>query len=125
MRSMLKSKIHQATVTDCNVNYEGSVTIDRRLLKHADIKPFEQVHVLDIHNGARLVTYAIEGGQGEVCLNGAAAHLVKKGDDVIILSYTLVNEKTAQGHRPRLIYVDSNNSIVATKWTPESIALYT
>ena len=86
MRVMLKSKIHRATVTDANLNYEGSITIDRNLMKAADILPYEQVHVVDVNNGARLVTYAIEGESSEICLNGAAARLVNKGD--IAVSYT-------------------------------------
>jgi aspartate 1-decarboxylase len=115
MRVMLKSKIHRATVTDCNLNYEGSITIDRRLLQAADILPYEQVHVLDINNGNRLITYAIEGEAGEICLNGAAAHLVKKGDLVIILTYTDVKEENARLHHPKLVYVDSKNHITAIK----------
>lgn len=93
MRIMLKSKIHRATVTDCNVNYEGSITIDRKLMQAADILPYEQVHVLDVNNGNRLITYAIEGEAGEICLNGAAARQCHEGDIVIILTYTDVKEE--------------------------------
>lgn len=123
MRTMLKSKIHRATITDCNVNYEGSVTIDRKLMETADILPFEQVHVLDINNGARLITYAIEGNTGDICLNGAAARLMSKGDVVIILSYTQVSEGEISNFSPKLIYVDSENAIKSTKGVAEKITL--
>ena len=115
MRVMLKSKIHRATVTDTNLNYEGSITIDRNLMKAADILPYEQVHVVDVNNGSRLVTYAIEGESGEICLNGAAARLVHKGDIVIILAYTYVMENELQDFHPTLVYVDSKNQIVSKK----------
>ena len=115
MRLMLKSKIHRATVTDANLNYEGSITIDRNLMKAADILPYEQVHVVDVNNGARLVTYAIEGESGEICLNGAAARLVNKGDIVIILSYTNVMESELKDYHPTLVYVDSKNQITTKK----------
>ena len=115
MRVMLKSKIHRATVTDANLNYEGSITIDRNLMKAADILPYEQVHVVDVNNGSRLVTYAIEGESGEICLNGAAARLVHKGDIVIILAYTYVMENELQDFHPTLVYVDSKNQIVSKK----------
>ena len=121
MRIMLKSKIHRATVTDCNVNYEGSVTIDRKLMQAADILPYEQVHVLDVNNGVRLTTYAIEGEAGEICLNGAAARLVQKGDIVIILSYCHVNEENARIFRPKLVYVDAKNQIISTKGAIEKV----
>jgi aspartate 1-decarboxylase len=112
---MLKSKIHRATVTDANLNYEGSITIDRNLMKAADILPYEQVHVVDVNNGSRLVTYAIEGENGEICLNGAAARLVNKGDIVIILSYTQVMESELQDFHPTLIYVNQQNQITGKK----------
>ncbi|HEX9896697.1 MAG TPA: aspartate 1-decarboxylase [Dehalococcoidales bacterium] len=121
MRVMLKSKIHRATVTDCNVNYEGSIAVDHKLMQAADILPYEQVHVLDINNGNRLITYAIEGEAGEVCVNGAAAHLVKKGDLVIILTYTDVKEENARLHHPKLVYVDSKNHITAIKGAVERV----
>ena len=111
MRTMLKSKIHRATVTDANINYEGSITIDKDLMDAADMVEFEQVHVLDINNGARFTTYIIEGerGSGEICLNGAAARLVVKGDLVIILTYTQVPEEEIPNYRPRIVHVDENN----------------
>jgi aspartate 1-decarboxylase len=115
MRVMLKSKIHRATVTDANLNYEGSITIDRNLMKAADILPYEQVHVVDVNNGSRLVTYAIEGESGEICLNGAAARLVNKGDIVIILSYTNVEDADLHDFHPTLVYVDVKNRITAKK----------
>ena len=121
MRVMLKSKIHRATVTDCNVNYEGSVTIDRKLMQAADILPYEQVHVLDVNNGQRLITYAIEGEAGEICLNGAAARLVQKGDIVIILTYTDVKEENARLHHPKLVYVDAKNHITAMEGAVERV----
>lgn len=115
-RAMLKSKIHRATVTGANVDYEGSITLDPLLMEAADILPYEQVHVLDVNNGSRLVTYAIEGrrGSGEVIVNGAAARLVGQGDLVIIITYRDVPEAEARRHRPALVYVDANNRIVRT-----------
>ena len=118
-RTMLKSKIHRATVTECNLAYEGSITVDRALLEEADILPFEQVQVLDIDNGSRLTTYAIEGGPGEICLNGAAARLVSIGDLVIILSYTTVDAEEARDYKPTLVHVDANNASVTAPMTAE------
>jgi aspartate 1-decarboxylase len=115
MRVMLKSKIHRATVTDANLNYEGSITIDRNLMKAADILPYEQVHVVDVNNGSRLVTYAIEGESGEICLNGAAARLVNKGDIVIILAYNNVLESELKDFHPTLVYVNTKNEVTAKK----------
>lgn len=121
MRTMLKGKIHRARVTRCNVDYEGSITIDRDLMEAADLLPYERVDVLNINNGARFNTYAIEGERdsGEICLNGAAARLVAKGDIVIILSYHVVTEDEAVTATPRLVYVDSENRIVDTKGTKD------
>ena len=114
MRTMLKSKIHRARVTDANLHYEGSVTLDPLLMEAADLLPYEQVHLLDVDNGARLTTYAIEGerGSGQVVVNGAAAHLIHKGDTVIVLSYTTVPDDEARRLEPRLVYVDDANRIV-------------
>lgn len=119
MRTMLKSKIHRARVTQCNIDYEGSITIDKDLMEAADLLPYEKVDVLNINNSARFHTYAIEGerGSGEICLNGAAARLVAKGDIVIILSYHVVAEEEAAIANPRLVYVNSENRIVDTKGT--------
>ncbi len=102
MRNMMKSKIHRARVTEANINYEGSITIDSRLMKAADIVPYEQVHVLNVNNGARFTTYAIEGpeGRGDICLNGAAARLGMKGDIVIIITYTQMSEAELVNYHP-------------------------
>ena len=115
MRTMLKSKIHRAHVTEANIDYEGSITIDRKLMEEADILPYEQVHVLNINNGARFTTYAIEGESGEICINGAAARLVAKGDTVIILTYCDVDDNEAPDFMPKLVYVDAKNSITGVK----------
>ena len=115
MRVMLKSKIHRARVTDANIDYEGSITIDRKLMEAADIIPYEQVDVLNVNTGTRFTTYAIEGEQGEVCLNGAAARLAVKGDIVIILTYRHVVEEETRNIAPKLVYVDAKNSIIETK----------
>ena len=111
MRTMLKSKIHRATVTEANLDYEGSITIDRTLMEAADIIPFEQVHVVDVNNGSRLVTYAIEGqaDSGVICLNGAAARLVSPGDRVIIISYADYETAELEGYAPTIVHVDSAN----------------
>ena len=116
MRTMLKGKIHRATVTEANVDYEGSITVDPLLLEASGIVAFEQVAVLDINNGSRLTTYAIEGepGSGVICINGAAARLVNEGDLVIILAYDLLTEEEVRGHKPRLVYVDGQNRITRT-----------
>ncbi len=106
---MLKSKIHRATVTDANLDYEGSITIDRELMRAADILPHEQVHVVNVTNGERLVTYAIEGGEGEICLNGAAAHKAKARDIVIIISYAHVPADAAADFQPTMVRVDASN----------------
>ena len=115
MRVMLKSKIHRARVTDANIDYEGSITIDKKLMEAADILPYEQVEVLNINNGARFTTYAIEGEKGEICLNGAAARLAVKGDVVIILSYCHVEEEQVRNFTPKLVYVDDKNAITEIK----------
>ena len=111
MRAMLKSKIHRAHVTEANVNYEGSITIDKKLMEAADILPYEQVDVLNVNSGARFTTYAIEGEKGEVCLNGAAARLVVKGDIVIVLAYSHLEEAEAHKCQPKLVYVDEKNAV--------------
>jgi aspartate 1-decarboxylase len=115
-RVMLKSKIHRATVTDCDRHYVGSVTVDPDLLEAADILEHEQVHVLDIDNGARFETYTIAGdrGSGEVKVNGAAARLVERGDTVIVISYAAYDDAELAGHQPRVVHVDRDNRIVST-----------
>ena len=113
-RTMMKSKIHRATVTDANLHYQGSVTIDPELMAAADILENERVDVLDVTNGNRLSTYAIPGapGRGEVCLNGAAAHLVARGDLVILVTYAEFEETEARRHKPTVVFVDEQNRIV-------------
>lgn len=113
-RCMLKAKIHRAVLTDANLNYMGSITIDRDLLEAADILPYEKVQVVNNNNGARFETYVIEGepGSGQVCLNGAAARLGQPGDILIILSYVQVEEEKAREHKPRVVFVDEKNRIV-------------
>lgn len=110
---MLKSKIHRAIVTDANLDYEGSVAIDESLMEAAGIYEFEQVQIYNINNGSRLTTYVIKAGRGNgtISINGAAAHLAKKGDLVIIASYSAYEEEEARRHSPALVYVDGNNSV--------------
>ena len=121
-RQMLKSKIHRATVTDSNLHYVGSVTIDAALMEQADLLPGEHVHVLDVDNGARFETYVIEGehGGGEICLNGAAARLVHTGDRVIIVSYAMYSEEELEHHAPRVVHVDERNAIVGVDHDPSA-----
>lgn len=113
-REMFKSKIHRATVTDANLNYIGSITIDLDLMESADILENEKVLVLDIDNGSRFETYAMAGerGSGEICLNGAAARLVQKGDKVIIISFGLYTDDEAKKLESIVIHVDGNNKII-------------
>ncbi len=115
-RTMLKSKIHRATVTDCDLHYVGSITIDPDLLEAADILEHEQVHVVDIDNGARLQTYTIAGerGSGEMKVNGAAARLVHRGDKVIVISYAQYSMQEMEHYEPRVVHVEaSTNRIIA------------
>ena len=114
MRTMLKSKIHRARVTAVNVDYEGSITIDSTLMEAADILPYEKVHVVDVNNGARLETYAIEGerGSGVIGMNGAAARLVCKGDTIIIISYHTIPTSEARSAQPTVIHVDEVNRLI-------------
>jgi aspartate 1-decarboxylase len=110
--TILKSKIHRATLTGADLNYEGSITIDKDLMKAADIIPYELVHIVNINNGHRFETYAIEGpaGSGSICLNGAAARLGHVGDLLIILSYCSLPQEKAASIKPKMIKVDSKNS---------------
>ena len=112
-RILLKSKLHRATVTGAELEYEGSVTIDRDLLEAADLVEYEQVQIYDITNGARLTTYVICGdaGSGEVCINGAAAHLVRPGDLVIVASYGEFEAAEARTHVPRIMVLDEDNRL--------------
>ena len=113
-RMMLKSKIHRATVTDCDLHYVGSITIDPDLLEAADIREFEQVAVVDIDNGARFETYTIAGerGSGDMKLNGAAARLVHREDLIIVISYASYDERELAYYHPRVVHVDAHNSIL-------------
>ncbi|HET6211525.1 MAG TPA: aspartate 1-decarboxylase [Micromonosporaceae bacterium] len=119
-RTMLKSKIHRATVTQADLNYVGSVTVDQDLLDAADLLPGEQVAIVDVTNGARLETYAIAGkrGSGVIGINGAAAHLVHPGDLVILISYAVMDDETARAYRPSIVHVDPANRIVETGADP-------
>lgn len=123
-RTLMKSKIHRATVTDANLHYQGSVTLDPLLMEAADILENERVDVLDVTNGNRLTTYAISGapGRGEVCLNGAAAHLVSKGDLVILVTYAEYDEAEARRHRPTVVFVDERNRAVGLDALPSAAA---
>ena len=119
-RRMLKSKIHRATVTDANLNYEGSITIDTDLLGLADIRPFEQVFVVNINNGERFETYAIEGpaGRGDMCLNGAAARLAEPGDLVIVMTYAEYADAELEGYEPIVVRVDEYNRVATETNSP-------
>ncbi len=113
-RTMLKSKIHRATVTDCDLHYVGSITIDAELLEAADMREFEQVAVVDVDNGARFETYTIAGppGSGEMKVNGAAARLVHRGDRIIVISYAGYDPDELEHYNPRVVHVDARNQII-------------
>jgi aspartate 1-decarboxylase len=113
-RTMLKSKIHRATVTDCDLHYVGSLTIDPDLLDAADIREFEQVAVVDVNNGARFETYTIAGerGSGDMKVNGAAARLVHRGDTIIVISYGCYDPEDLERYNPRVVHVDAHNDIL-------------
>jgi aspartate 1-decarboxylase len=112
-RTMMKSKIHRATVTGACLDYVGSITLDPALMELADIREFEQVHVLDIDNGARFETYAMAGGPGDVVLNGAAARLVQPGDRVIVITYAAYDEAELAVYAPSIVHVDEGNRVIA------------
>jgi aspartate 1-decarboxylase len=114
LRTLMKAKIHRATVTEANLNYVGSITIDEEILERVDILPNEKVQVVNNNNGERLETYVIPGerGSGVICLNGAAARLVQPGDVVIIMSYAMMDEQTARTHKPKIALLDEQNRIV-------------
>lgn len=116
-RTLLKSKIHRVRVTDSNLNYEGSLTIDSDLMESADILPYEQIKIYNIYNGARFETYAIAGpaGKGDICLNGAAARMGTQGDLIIIATYANYSEAEAVAHKPIVVLVDSQNRECADK----------
>jgi aspartate 1-decarboxylase len=111
-RRMMKSKIHRATVTDADLHYVGSITLDTDLMQRADIVENEQVHVLDIDNGNRFETYAIPGGPGDVCLNGAAARMVQPGDRVIVITYADYEDAELDDHVAKVVHVDAANRAV-------------
>ncbi|PKL15294.1 MAG: aspartate 1-decarboxylase [Spirochaetae bacterium HGW-Spirochaetae-6] len=112
---MLKTKIHRAKITESDLNYVGSITIDKDLLDAAGIHPYEKVAVVDINNGSRFETYIIEGeaGSGEICVNGAAARLVHRGDLVIVIAYAFMTPEEIKTHVPKVVHVDENNKITA------------
>ncbi len=116
-RTLLKSKIHRVTVTDADLHYEGSVSIDENLLDAANILPHEHVHIWDVTNGNRFETYTLPAPRGSatVCINGAAAHLAKKGDIIIITSFAALDEEKVAQHRPIVVLVDEHNQIVSDK----------
>jgi aspartate 1-decarboxylase len=113
LRTVCKSKLHRATVTDANIEYPGSLTLDADLMRAADILPYEQVHVVDVDNGARLVTYCIEGaaGSGTVCMNGAAARLVSVGHRVILITYAQLSEEELERAQPKIVLLDARNRV--------------
>ena len=113
LRILMKSKIHGATVTEANLRYTGSITIDRRLLTASNIKPFERVQIVNLHNGSRVETYVLEGptGSGTICMNGAAARWAQVGDKVIIISYALMDDREIRRHQPSLVFVDEKNRV--------------
>ena len=119
-RTILKSKIHRATVTDANLHYEGSLTIDQDLLDAADILQHEQIHVWDVTSGARLTTYALSGerGSGVICVNGAGAHLIGKGNVVIIATFTTMKTNQAKRYRPGVVFVTDQNTIKDVDTSP-------
>ena len=124
LRVMCKGKIHRATVTDANLNYVGSLTVDSDLLDLADILPYEQVQIVNVNNGARLETYTIPGprGSGTMCLNGAAARLGQKGDVIIVIAYGICSDAEARALRPRVVLVDENNRPIETQDAPPPFA---
>lgn len=115
-RTMMKSKIHRATVTEANLNYVGSITIDETLMEQADLLENEKVQIVNNNNGARLETYVIRGPKdsGVICLNGAAARLVQPGDNVIIISYASMSNEEAKSYQPTVVFVDNKNRAVQT-----------
>ena len=120
-RQLLKSKIHRATVTGCDVDYVGSITIDPELMQAADLLPHEQVHVWDVDNASRFVTYVIEGepGKREMQVNGAAAHLTRAGHTIIVASFGAYDEKDLESYSPIAVHVDANNDIARIDSHPE------
>jgi aspartate 1-decarboxylase len=126
LRVMLKSKIHRATITEANLAYEGSLTIDAELMQAGDILPYEMVHVYNVSNGARFATYAIEGeaGSGVVCLNGAAARKGARGDLIIISTYATYEATELHQHQPKVLLVDSHNRLKKTSFSEKPLTLF-
>jgi len=126
LRVMLKSKIHRATITEANLAYEGSLTLDAELMRAGDILPYEMVHVYNVSNGARFATYAIEGegGSGVVCLNGAAARKGAAGDLVIISTYATYEAAEIKEHLPKVLLVDSHNRLKETSFSEKPLTLF-
>ena len=120
---MMKSKIHRATVTDANLNYVGSITIDTALMRGADLREWEQVAVVDIDNGNRFETYVIPGGPGDICLNGAAARLVHPGDKIIIISYADYEDAELDDFEPTIVHVDQANRAIAAERAVEQVGV--
>ena len=123
--TMLKAKIHRAAVTESNLHYVGSITIDRTLMEASGILEYEKVSVVDIDNGSRFDTYVIEGdcGSGVICVNGAAARLVQPGDKVIILAYCQLDSEEAENHSPKIVFVGSGNKILEIKSSEEQLEI--
>lgn len=126
-RKMMNGKIHRATVTEADLNYVGSITIDKDLIEAANILPNESVHVVNNNNGERFETYVIEGerGSGEICVNGAAARKVQVGDVIIIISYVTIEDKEASNHKPNVVIVDADNKILENDYTEHRGTEYT
>jgi len=124
-RTLLKSKIHRAMVTEADLEYEGSITVDRDLMDAADFFQYEQVHIFNVTNGNRFVTYVIEGKRGdrEICVNGAAAHLAREGDCLIIASFSSYDEEECKAHLPKLVYVNEENKITTMKPEPSKLTV--
>ncbi len=124
-RTMMKSKIHRATVTDSNLDYEGSITIDEELMEKANIIPYEQVDIYNVTGGERFTTYAIKGekNSGVICINGAAAHRARKGDIVIIVTYARFEEKELSSFEPQKVYVNESNKIKALTGWPNRLSV--
>ena len=113
LRTVCRAEVHRATVTEANIQYTGSLTIDAQLMKAADLAPYEQIHVVDVTNGARLVTYCIEGapGSGTICANGAAARLLAAGDTIIIIAYAQVTPEELESFEPKIVLLDQQNRV--------------
>jgi len=122
-RRLLKAKIHRATVTEANLRYEGSISLDPALIESADLMEFESVDIYNCNNGERFTTYVILGGPGEVCLNGAAARLVHPGDEIIIANYADYEPEDLKDYRPRLVFVDSRNQVLSIKEPAQTLNL--